>query len=664
MKNILMIILGLFLVISDISNAQNFCLKFQRSLNSYVNIPDGTNLSNFTVEMWIKFNSIPVDVNGVRIFSRRGGGAFNDALLLDATNGPNRGKLYTYVWDNSAKVVTSSTVVDTLRWYHVALVAASNGQVKLFINGISEGTPVSIGQIQQVGTFYRLSATDEPLPGVDAFIDELRISNIARYSSNFTPPAQQFVTDANTRILYHFNEGIGAITYDSSGNNINGTLNGATWSANVPSYGLVAYYPFSGNAADSSGNSNHGTVFNATLTNDRFGNPNSAYYFNGVSGYIQVTSSNSLKLTNNFTLSAYVYADTFKTGVPVEQHGVISKINAGDWFGGYEMRTGAAENPSGNFEFTSNFGGNNVYITKGPYLPKKWYLVTTTYDNVWLKLYVNGICLDSQSRSGSAQISDIPLSIGRRGGANMFHKGIIDEVRIYNRALSSAEVLQLYDISQPISADTTTRWLMQVKSQISTVYDNENFAGVADSATEGFDSRFDLPEPPPAPGNYISAYFSHPEWGVITGSDFARDIKKNTNVTDTVKRWFFFVKTNVLNDSVKLTFLKDRIPSSLGKYLTDLSTGQRINLKTISEYKYYNTSATARQFELIIGDSTVPSLTMLYPLGSNIFRSGTTKNINWTTSDGTGIDSVLIYKSTDAGTNYSFLKSVGFSQST
>ncbi|MCX6161970.1 MAG: T9SS type A sorting domain-containing protein, partial [Ignavibacteriae bacterium] len=150
----------------------------------------------------------------------------------------------------------------------------------------------------------------------------------------------------------------------------------------------------------------------------------------------------------------------------------------------------------------------------------------------------------------------------------------------------------------------------------------------------------------------------------MTGSDFARDIKKNTNVTDTVKRWFFFVKTNVLNDTVKLTFLKDRIPSSLGKYLTDLSTGQRVNLKTISEYKYYNTSATARQFELIIGDSTAPSLTMLYPLGSNIFRSGTTKNINWTTSDGTGIDSVLIYKSSDAGTNYSFLKSVGFSQST
>ena len=46
--------------------------------------------------------------------------------------------------------------------------------------------------------------------------------------------------------------------------------------------GLIAYYPFSGNAVDTAGG-NNGTVYNATLTTDRFGNPDSAYYFNGIS---------------------------------------------------------------------------------------------------------------------------------------------------------------------------------------------------------------------------------------------------------------------------------------------------------------------------------------------------------------------------------------------
>ena len=50
--------------------------------------------------------------------------------------------------------------------------------------------------------------------------------------------------------------------------------------------GLVVWYPFSGNANDQSGNGNHATVYGATLTADRFGNPNSAYWFDGVNDYI------------------------------------------------------------------------------------------------------------------------------------------------------------------------------------------------------------------------------------------------------------------------------------------------------------------------------------------------------------------------------------------
>ena len=59
----------------------------------------------------------------------------------------------------------------------------------------------------------------------------------------------------------------------------------------VPSNGLAGWWPFSGNANDVSGNGNNGTVNGATLTTDRFGNPNAAYSFDGINDYIRCTST-------------------------------------------------------------------------------------------------------------------------------------------------------------------------------------------------------------------------------------------------------------------------------------------------------------------------------------------------------------------------------------
>jgi hypothetical protein len=70
--------------------------------------------------------------------------------------------------------------------------------------------------------------------------------------------------------------------------------------------GLVAYYPFSGNANDVTGNGNNGTAYNATLTTDRFDNTNQAYAFNGTNAYIQVGDLPDLRITNSLTMSAWI----------------------------------------------------------------------------------------------------------------------------------------------------------------------------------------------------------------------------------------------------------------------------------------------------------------------------------------------------------------------
>ena len=78
--------------------------------------------------------------------------------------------------------------------------------------------------------------------------------------------------------------------------------------------GLVAYYPFSGNSNDMSGNGNNPSFNNATLTADQFGNANSAYYFDGATNYIQIPNSSTLQ-TSQITLSAWVKPSGFNNAI-------------------------------------------------------------------------------------------------------------------------------------------------------------------------------------------------------------------------------------------------------------------------------------------------------------------------------------------------------------
>ena len=82
-------------------------------------------------------------------------------------------------------------------------------------------------------------------------------------------------------------------------------LIGLSANAQIPQNGLVAYYPFNGNANDESGNGNSGTVKGASLTTDRFGNSSSAFDFNGIDNMIEVPANNQFDF-QNFTISTWI----------------------------------------------------------------------------------------------------------------------------------------------------------------------------------------------------------------------------------------------------------------------------------------------------------------------------------------------------------------------
>ena len=207
--------------------------------------------------------------------------------------------------------------------------------------------------------------------------------------------------------------------------------------------GLVAYYPFDGNANDKSGNGNDGTINGATLTADRFGNADSAYSFNGNGNSIIVPNSPTLNPATS-TLSVWVKISydapagmdiVGKDGESLERQYLISRNQS--------FRTHVGD----------RFGKFSFYDCQTRIVLKQWYHVAQTSDGNSLKLYVNGQYespLYISSVNDGTINSSQPLRIG--GGAPsgtppFWFAGVIDDIRIYNRALSEAEIKQLYQLS-------------------------------------------------------------------------------------------------------------------------------------------------------------------------------------------------------------------------
>jgi hypothetical protein len=210
--------------------------------------------------------------------------------------------------------------------------------------------------------------------------------------------------------------------------------------------GLAAYYPFNGNANDASGNGNNGTVQGATLTTNRFGIPNSAYYFTGnFSTYISIPDSPSLDITNNVTVSVWI-----QTGG--------GGYTGPDIVGKYNYFLGLSDTSSSpKFEFGIQPSTGVVFSPSFPLNPNNWVFATGTYDGQLIDIYINGILAGQLAASGTIGNKHEPLGIGENlDDGSDYVLGSISDVRIYNRALSSNEVAQLYAYESTTHPRTAT----------------------------------------------------------------------------------------------------------------------------------------------------------------------------------------------------------------
>jgi hypothetical protein len=205
------------------------------------------------------------------------------------------------------------------------------------------------------------------------------------------------------------------------------------------------YYPFNGNANDLIGGKN-GSIGDATLTTDRFDDPDKAYYFDGINDYIMIPTLAGFT-PSQFSVSCWIKPK----GNTVGGSQVIFDLRRQYNFSMSYNQPNLVTNPNSvNFNIVS--GTSNITASSGinSILADRWAHLTFTYGNNTMQIYVNGILADNKTITSPSLIDDNPYYynvIGKDYRLSLnrgWFYGSIDDVKIFYRCLTAEEVFSLY----------------------------------------------------------------------------------------------------------------------------------------------------------------------------------------------------------------------------
>jgi hypothetical protein len=267
--------------------------------------------------------------------------------------------------------------------------------------------------------------------------------------------------------------------------NLNGQVNLAN--------GLVAHYRFDGNVNDLSPNGLNGTLVGASYDTGHFGKPNTALNFNGSSDYVSVAHNAKLSITSDKSVSVWYKIPT-ATGLKiyptlVYKQGQSDYSNYGVFFA-EEAGYGANRYKIG---FQQGVGTTNKTIyTKEKYTDyvNQWVNIISTYSSSdgYVRIYFNGSLSDSLYISSiTSNTSTDDLQIGRGNNINYsvnYFTGLLDDIRIYDRALNTDEVAALQTDGNSLGISTPSK-----QSNLFEIYPNPNSGSFTISSPFNFDNE-------------------------------------------------------------------------------------------------------------------------------------------------------------------------------
>ncbi|MHC0444243.1 RCC1 domain-containing protein [Flavobacterium sp. 3-218] len=323
-------------------------------------------------------------------------------------------------------------------------------------SNVFTGLPSGIYEVMvkdQNGCLVQMIATIDPsytppptpLPAVQTFNNTAIVANLRVGGNNlkfFTVDTEGIPVDLSTPLqtgkYYVSQTDFGC---ESARAVIDVTVETTIVGDQIPTNGLIAYYPFSGNANDTSGNRLNASVSGATLTTDRFGNNNSAYSFNGVSNFINVVIPNIPQSNSSRTISGWfktddVFTNPNKHETCIFNYGALEKSKR---LSLYIYSKGYLETITG-----PSFSSDDFYVNNYNYSNNDWYFFTLTYDGTKLSLYVNGKFVDEKAISLNTTNNIFRLGEKYPDNSDEWFKGKIDDVAIWNRVLTPEEISALY----------------------------------------------------------------------------------------------------------------------------------------------------------------------------------------------------------------------------
>jgi hypothetical protein len=375
--------------------------------------------------------------------------------------GTNSGSYSTRVDAGKKTALTVSNLTGGVTYFFVATAYVPDGTESLPSNEISKTPPVSTSAPPATPTGVRITSTGPAQIGLawNASTDDVAVTSYLIERSTGQGGTSFAQVGVSTTLQYSDSALLGGTVYnyrvrakDGDGN-LSGysSVVNATTSNSVPAAGgLVAAYGFEEGSGltlgDSSGNGNSGALnYSLWTTNGHDGN---ALAFNGIDSFVDLGNPTSLQLTGSMTLEAWV----FPTANPPDDGQIIAKSDAAPGRFGWQFKTSPDTGTRTFAVAISPDGKTNVqrYSRTAPAL-NSWFHIAGVFDATarTLDIYVNGV-LDNGVLRGVVPASqfnpNLNATIGKRTNGYYF-KGTIDELRVYNRALSQTEILDDLDTS-------------------------------------------------------------------------------------------------------------------------------------------------------------------------------------------------------------------------
>ena len=220
--------------------------------------------------------------------------------------------------------------------------------------------------------------------------------------------------------------------------------------------GLVAFYPFNGNANDATGNGNDGVLNGGGFGTDRLGFTNSSLVLDSSLGqYVSVSNNMALNITNDITISAWVYLPvltSYRTAYTIVSKRKNADFNNFPYDFGVSLQFGIQTDFDVAWFVTAQNGAYQYLEASDQYLvpTNQWVQLVSVVSNNMLTLYMNNTVIGTNSINPNSRFANTAnLLIGSGARTDIpaeFFNGQMDDLRIYNRALSSNDVAALYSL--------------------------------------------------------------------------------------------------------------------------------------------------------------------------------------------------------------------------